>query len=360
MKVIMTGGGTGGHIYPAIAIADEIKSRHPDAEIIFVGTERGMEKDIVPKAGYPVKFITVSGLNRKNPIKLIKTLKDLNHGLHEAKQIIKEVKPDLVIGTGGYVCGPVMKTAAGMGIKTYIHEQNAFPGLTNKLLSRGAERVFVAFDDAKKYFKTKKEPVTVGNPVRHAFTEVDRQAARESLGVKEDEFMVLSFGGSLGAQRINDEMTVAAERLRDRVGLRIFFVTGKRYYSSIMENADKTNARVTYLQYIDDMPKYLNACDLAITRSGALTVSEITACGRASVMIPSPYVTNNHQYYNAKVVADRGGAILIEEKDLTNGEVADEIEQLMNDRQILEKMEKASAALGTVTSAGKICDIIGI
>lgn len=360
MKVIMTGGGTGGHIYPAIAIADEIKSRHPDAEIIFVGTERGMEKDIVPKAGYPIKFITVSGLNRKNPIKLIKTLKDLNHGLHEAKQIIKEFKPDFVIGTGGYVCGPVMKTAAGMGIKTYIHEQNAFPGLTNKLLSRGAERVFVAFDDAKKYFKTKKEPVTVGNPVRHAFTEVDRQAARESLGVKEDEFMVLSFGGSLGAQRINDEMTVAAERLRDRAGLRIFFVTGKRYYSSIMENADKTNARVTYLQYIDDMPKYLNACDLAITRSGALTVSEITACGRASVMIPSPYVTNNHQYYNAKVVADRGGAILIEEKDLTNGEVADEIEQLMNDRQILEKMEKASAALGTVTSAGKICDIIGI
>ena len=360
MKVIMTGGGTGGHIYPAIAIADEIKSRHPDAEIIFVGTERGMEKDIVPKAGYPIKFITVSGLNRKNPIKLIKTLKDLNHGLHEAKQIIKEFKPDLVIGTGGYVCGPVMKTAAGMGIKTYIHEQNAFPGLTNKLLSRGAERVFVAFDDAKKYFKTKKEPVTVGNPVRHAFTEVDRQAARESLGVKEDEFMVLSFGGSLGAQRINDEMTVAAERLRDRAGLRIFFVTGKRYYSSIMENADKTNARVTYLQYIDDMPKYLNACDLAITRSGALTVSEITACGRASVMIPSPYVTNNHQYYNAKVVADRCGAILIEEKDLTNGEVADEIEQLMNDRQILEKMEKASAALGTVTSAGKICDIIGI
>lgn len=360
MKVIMTGGGTGGHIYPAIAIADEIKSRHPDAEIIFVGTERGMEKDIVPKAGYPIKFITVSGLNRKNPIKLIKTLKDLNHGLHEAKQIIKEFKPDLVIGTGGYVCGPVMKTAAGMGIKTYIHEQNAFPGLTNKLLSRGAERVFVAFDDAKKYFKTKKEPVTVGNPVRHAFTEVDRQAARESLGVKEDEFMVLSFGGSLGAQRINDEMTVVAERLRDRAGLRIFFVTGRRYYSSIMENADKTNARVTYLQYIDDMPKYLNACDLAITRSGALTVSEITACGRASVMIPSPYVTNNHQYYNAKVVADRGGAILIEEKDLTNGEVADEIEQLMNDRQILEKMEKASAALGTVTSAGKICDIIGI
>lgn len=360
MKVIMTGGGTGGHIYPAIAVADEIKYRHPDAEIIFVGTERGMEKDIVPKAGYKIHFITVSGFNRKNPLKLPKTLKDLNKGLHEAKQIIKEFKPDLVIGTGGYVCGPVMRTAASMGIKTYIHEQNAFPGLTNKLLSRSAERVFVAFEDAKKYFKTKKEPVTVGNPVRKAFVETDRRAAREALGVAEDEFMVLSFGGSLGALKINEEMTVAADKLRDRAGLRIFFVTGRRYYDSIMEKADKNNARVTYLQYIDDMPKYLNACDLAITRSGALTVSEITACGRASVMVPSPYVTNNHQFYNAKVVSDRGGARLIEEKDLTDDSIARIIVELMSDKEELVKMEKASAALGTVSSAGTICDIIGI
>lgn len=355
----MTGGGTGGHIYPAIAIADEIRSRVPDAEVIFVGTERGMEKDIVPKAGYTIKFITVSGFNRKNPIKIVKTLKDLNHGMHEAKQIIKEFKPDIVIGTGGYVCGPVMKTAAGMGIKTYIHEQNAFPGLTNKLLSRSAETVFVAFEDAKKYFKTKKEPVTVGNPVRRAFADTDRQAARASLGVAEDEFMVLSFGGSLGAQRINDEMAVAVERLGDREKIRIFYVTGKRYYESIMEHAQNTE-HVTYMQYIDDMPKYLNACDLAVTRSGALTVSEITACGRASVMIPSPYVTNNHQYYNARVVADRGGAVLIEEKDLNNSEVADAIERLMDDRQALSEMEKASAALGTVAAAGTICDLIGI
>jgi UDP-N-acetylglucosamine--N-acetylmuramyl-(pentapeptide) pyrophosphoryl-undecaprenol N-acetylglucosamine transferase len=360
MKVIMTGGGTGGHIYPAVAIADEIKRREPDAKIIFVGTERGMEKDIIPKAGYEIRFITVSGLNRRNLLKNIKTLSDLKKGLHEAKEIINEFKPDIVIGTGGYVCGPVMKTAADMGIKTYIHEQNAFPGLTNKLLSRSAERVFVAFDDAAGYFKTKKKPVTVGNPVRKAFAEMDRKAARDSLGIADDEFMVLSFGGSLGAQRINDEMAIVAEKLRERTGLRIFFATGKRYYKSIIQNADKNNGRVTYLEYIDDMPKYLNACDLAITRSGALTVSEITACGRASVMIPSPYVTNNHQYYNAKVVADRGGSVLIEEKDLTEGELVTVIETLMSDAEGIKKMERAAAALGTVDAAGTICDIIGI
>jgi len=360
MKVIMTGGGTGGHIYPAVAIADEIKQRHPDAEIIFVGTERGMEREIVPKAGYKIRFITVSGFNRKNPVKNIKTLRDLKKGLNEARAIISDFRPDFVIGTGGYVCGPVMRTAAKMGIKTYIHEQNAFPGLTNKLLSKKADKVFVAFEDAKKYFKTKSEPVTVGNPVRRAFAETDRLQAREALGIAEDDFMVLSFGGSLGAQRINNEMISAIKKLHGRKGLRIFFVTGKRYYQAITENAVDRGPAVKYLEYIDDMPKYLAACDLAVTRSGALTVSEITACGRASVMIPSPYVTNNHQYYNAKVVADRGGSILIEEKDLDDGGLASVIEVLLADRERLRDMERAAAALGTISAAGAICDIIGI
>ena len=360
MKVIMTGGGTGGHIYPAVAIADEIRRRVPDAEIIFVGTERGMEKDIVPKAGYPIRFITVSGLDRKNPVKLVKTLKDLSKGIHEARRILYEFRPDLVIGTGGYVCGPVMKCAAEMGIPTYIHEQNAFPGLTNKLLSRGADRVFVAFDEAAAYFKTRKPPVTVGNPVRKAFAETDREAARASLGVGPDEFMVLSFGGSLGAKKINDEMLAVTRKLKDRKGLRIFFVTGRRYYRVITENTDQNDGRVRYLEYIDDMPKYLNACDLAVTRSGALTVSEITACGRASIMIPSPYVTNNHQYFNAKVVADRGGSILIEEKELEEGVLAEIIEELMADPERVRKMEAASKQLGTISAADTICSMIGI
>ncbi len=360
MKVIMTGGGTGGHIYPAVAIADEIKSRDRSSEILFVGTERGMEKDIVPRSGYPINFITVSGLDRKHIWKNIKTVLDLNKGLHEAREIVAEFKPDIVIGTGGYVCEPVVRTAYKMGIKTYIHEQNAFPGLTNKLLSRHTDRVFVAFDEAKEYFRSEREPVTVGNPVRKAFREPDRRKAREALGINQDDFVVLSFGGSLGAQRINDEMKIAVERFRYRPGCKIFFVTGRRYYRAITEKADMDNARVTYLEYIDDMAEYLSACDLAVTRSGALTVSEITACGRASIMIPSPYVTNNHQYFNARVVADRGGAVLIEEKNLNEGDVADAIDRIMSDRAALVKMERASLEIGRTDSAEVICDMIGI
>lgn len=360
MKVIMTGGGTGGHIYPAIAIADEIKRRDPEAEILFVGAQRGMEKDIVPKNGYPLEFVTVSGLNRKKIWKNVQTLKDLKKGLGEAKAIIKKFKPDIVIGTGGYVCGPVMRTAAKMGIRTYIHEQNAFPGLTNKLLSKNADRVFVAFDEAKQHFKTKTEPLTVGNPVRRAFAETDREEARKSLGIAPEDFMVLSFGGSLGAPKINKEMQIAVEKLQTKKNCRIFFVTGKRYFDTITENADMSDGRVTYLPYLDDMPKYLRACDLAVTRSGALTVSEIAASGRASVMIPSPYVTNNHQYFNAKVLSDRGGAVLLEEKEMKDGDVAEAILKIIEDRESAVKMSEAAAAAGRIDAAEVICDTIGI
>ncbi len=360
MKVIMTGGGTGGHIYPALAIAEEIKRRDPQAEIIFVGTKHGMEKDIVPRYGYELKFITVSGLDRRKLWKNVSTLKDLKKGLDEAKALIRTFRPDLVIGTGGYVCGPVVRTAASMGIRTYIHEQNAFPGLTNKLLSRKVSRVFIAFEEAAGYFKTKDRPVVVGNPVRKLFSEISREEARRVLGISQDDFVVLSFGGSLGAKKINEEMKIAAHELKDRKGLRIFFVTGRRYYDEIVADADPENERVTYLKYIDNMPVYLSACNLAVTRSGALTVSEIAACGRASVMIPSPYVTNNHQFFNAKVAADRAASILVEENDLKPGTVSDLIGKLMNDRARVERMEKNSKNLGRTDSADVMCDIMGI
>ncbi len=358
MKAILTGGGTGGHIYPAIAIADEIKRRWPSSQIIFVGTDHGMEKDIVPANGYELRFVTASGLNRRQLWKNVKTIRDLKKGMREARAIIQEFQPDFVIGTGGYVCGPVMSVASSMGIPTYIHEQNAFPGLTNKILSRKAEKLFIAFEEAGKYFKTKDKPIVVGNPVRKSFEEIRREDARRALGTPEDDFVVLSFGGSLGARKINEEMAEAVKRLHDRTGLKIFFVTGRRYYDEIVSQADLTDARVTYLKYIDDMPKYLSACDLAVTRSGALTVSEITACGRASVMVPSPYVTHNHQYYNAKVVADRGGSILIEEKDLDASTIADLIARLMDDKKRVKRMEKNAKSLGRTDAADVICDVI--
>lgn len=360
MKVVMSGGGTGGHIYPAIAIADEIKRRHPDADILFVGTERGMEKTIVKEASYPIKFITVSGFDRHNPIKIFKTVSDLMKGLKEAGNILKSFRPDLVIGTGGYVCGPVVRSACRLGIPSYIHEQNAFPGMTNKLLSKNVDRIFLAFDDARSYFKVSRTPVTVGNPVRHAFVETGRKESREKLGLSEDDFVILGFGGSLGALRVNGVMMEVAEHFAAREGVRVFFATGRRYYEELMSGSHPEADNITYLRYIDDMPVYLNACDVAVTRSGALTVSEITACGRSSVMIPSPNVTGNHQFFNAKVVADRGGAVLIEEKDLSEGQVSAVLEELFNDRRKLAEMEKAAASLGRTDAAQVICDTIGI
>ncbi|MEG1584395.1 MAG: glycosyltransferase, partial [Anaerovorax sp.] len=196
MKVIMTGGGTGGHVYPAVAIADKIKRKHPEAEILFVGTEKGMERELVPANGYPIEFITVSGFNRKNLLKNIKTVQDLLKGDRGARKIIGAFKPDLVIGTGGYVCGPVVRAAHKMGIRTFIHEQNALPGMTNKMLEKSVEKVFISFPDAKSHFKNKKKLIVTGNPIRRNFILAGVENYREKLGIAPKEFVILCFGGS--------------------------------------------------------------------------------------------------------------------------------------------------------------------
>ena len=363
MRVILSGGGTGGHIYPAIAIADAIKKRHPDAEILFVGTKRGMEGELVPKRGYPIRFVTVSGFNRRNLLKSFKTLRDLSKGIKEAKTILKEFKPDLVIGTGGYVCGPVLRVAGKKGLPAYIHEQNAFPGMTNKLLEKHVRNIFLSFPEGAKYFKSQDKLTTVGNPIRKEFLDGDK-GYREELGIAKDDFVVLSFGGSRGATRLNEVMTAAAEKLGGEDKFRMIFITGSVHYEKIRkELQDKgilDKGRITLLPYADDIYKYFFASDLVISRSGALTVSEITACGKASILIPSPNVTGNHQFFNAKVVADPGGAVLIEEKDLTEEKLASEILRLKNDRALLEKMGKISKEAARLDAAEKICDHLGI
>ncbi len=206
MKVIMTGGGTGGHIYPAIAIADKIKKEQPDAEILFVGTRKGLEKDLVPQNGYPIEFITVSGFYRKKLLKNVKTMRDLAKGNKEAKEILNRFRPDVVIGTGGYVCGPMVRAAAKRGIPTYIHEQNALPGITNRMLEKYVKKVFLAFADGASYFKQQDKLMVTGNPVRKNFFRADRETSRNALGIPEDSFVLMSFGGSQGAGKINDVM----------------------------------------------------------------------------------------------------------------------------------------------------------
>lgn len=348
MKVIMTGGGTGGHIYPAIAIAEKIKEQNENAEILFVGTEKGLEKDLVPKNGYPIKFITVSGFNRKKLLKNVKVIKEVLKGSQEARRIIKEFKPDVVIGTGGYVCGPVVRAAHKLGVKTYIHEQNAYPGLTNKMLEKYVENVFISFDEAKAYFKNEKKLVVSGNPVRKAFFQVEKSAAKEKLGENQDDFMVLCFGGSRGARKINEVMLDVVESLNGVENVSLHFVTGSIYYNNILEKLKErgfeNKGNIYIKQYIDNMQDYLGAADLVISRSGALTVSEITVCGKASVLIPSPNVTGNHQYHNAKAIADKGGAIILEEKDLTSEKLMAAVSDLKNNPTKLAEMEAASKA----------------
>lgn len=271
MKIIMTGGGTGGHIYPAIAIAEKIKEQNPHAEILFIGTERGLEKDLVPQNGYPIKFITVSGFNRKNLIKNFKVVKDLLKGSRQARTILKEFAPDAVIGTGGYVCGPVVRAAHKLGIRTFIHEQNAFPGVTNKMLEKYAEKVFIGFEAAGKYFKNKDKLILTGNPVRKDFFNSNKNIARKSINASDGDFIVLCFGGSRGAGKINDAMLEVVESLNGVQKVSLYFVTGASYYQSIVErlaNRGFKNSGNIYIEkYIYNMQDYLTAADLFIQRS---------------------------------------------------------------------------------------------
>lgn len=346
MRVLMTGGGTGGHIYPAIAIADKIKEEQREAEILFIGTERGLEKTIVPKSGYPIKFIKVRGFNRKHLLKNIEILLELSKAFKEAKKIIRDFKPDLVIGTGGYVCGPVVKTAHKEGIRTCIHEQNAVPGLTNRLLERHVDTIFLGFKEAEKNFKYKEKIIFAGNPVRKEFENLNKADCREKLGIPENDFVILAFGGSGGAGELNKQIVNLVKNFHGQPDVSIFFGTGKVYYKKVIGEL-KTEGitasdKLKVLEYIENMHWYLGAADLVISRAGALTVAEITLCGKASILIPSPNVTGNHQYFNAKAISENGGAALIEEKDLDENKVVRVVRKLMENKSELEEMEAAS------------------
>ncbi|MCI2062266.1 MAG: undecaprenyldiphospho-muramoylpentapeptide beta-N-acetylglucosaminyltransferase [Eubacteriaceae bacterium] len=358
MRVIMTGGGTGGHIYPAIAIADKILEKTHDSEILFIGTLHGLEKDIVPKHGYPIKFVTASGFHRKNMIKNFKTLHDYTGGKSKAAKIMREFKPDIVIGTGGYVSAPVIKAASSLGIPCYIHESNAIPGMTNKMLEGCCEKVFLGFEEAAHYFKKQDKLVVTGNPVRSEFFTVEKDQAREELGIPKDDFVVLAFGGSQGAGRINKAMLELVRNYNGAEGVQVFFGTGKFYYDLIQQEIGdmgiELSSNIHVMEYINNMQYYLSACDLVVSRSGALTVSEINICGKPSILIPSPNVTGDHQTFNAKAVADKGGAIILPEKELSGESLFKAVDDLKNDRAKLEAMAEQSRK----TSPADAADII--
>ncbi|HJB39154.1 MAG TPA: undecaprenyldiphospho-muramoylpentapeptide beta-N-acetylglucosaminyltransferase [Candidatus Ruthenibacterium avium] len=364
MRVLIAAGGTAGHVNPALAIAKEIEKHCPGAEIHFAGRKKGMEYGLVTKAGYPFHHIEVNGIQRKltlrNVARNVKAMYHLALSAPCAAAILRKVQPDLVIGAGGYVSGPVVQTAAKKGILTAIHEQNAFPGITNKILAKSVDLVFVAMPDAVERLgpAAKGKTFVVGNPVREAMWNTDRTAARKALGAKDGQIVVVSFGGSLGAQRLNEAVAeLAVWELKERDFLHIH-ATGsieKKDFAALAKKLNIDNdARFQIREYIEDMPSMLAAADLVISRAGALTLAEISAVGRAAVLIPSPNVAENHQYYNAMQLEKLGAARVLEEKNLGQGALQKTVDEITHSQASLMEMGAKARALAQPDSLEKI------
>ena len=367
MKILFAGGGTAGHINPALAVAGYIKEHRPDAEISYIGTAEKLEAKLVPAAGYDFHTIEVAGFQRKisfkSAIKNIKAARLAVTASIDSKKLLRQLQPDLVVGTGGYVSGPVLKEAQRLGFKTAIHEQNAYPGVTNKALAKTVDKVMLTVKKAEEHLECKNEPVVTGLPVRSEIIEADREFSRAKLGVSPASIMVLSMGGSLGAKAINENMTaLIAERWQNK---NLFFMhsTGK-YGKWVPEKlkelgVDENKAsNVVIREYIDDMDVCLAASDLVIGRAGASSLSEIEAVGRASILIPSPNVAENHQYHNAMALVENDAARVIEEKDLTSEKLISEFDSLVADRETLVRLGRNAKKMAVENSSAMICDII--
>lgn len=356
MRVIVSGGGTGGHINPAIAIAKYIKEKEPDSEILYVGTEHGLEKKLVPAQNIDIKYIDVYGLKRSlSPMNIVYGIKAIR-AISEGKKIIADFRPDIVIGTGGYVCGPLLCAAAKMGIPTIIHEQNVFPGLTVKMLADKVSAVATSFDTTKNYLKRRKKIILTGNPVRADLLKVTRYEARLKFNLDEKP-TVLIMGGSLGAKSINDALTeIIVKNLAD--GYNIIASTGERNYDAVMskikESGAKIPSNVTVMPYIYNTDFAFAASDLIVCRTGAVTVSELAASGKPSIVVPSPNVTHNHQEYNAKYLSDRGAAVLIHDSELTGIKLDAQIKTLINDKNLLSDMSARAKTAAIFDATDKI------
>lgn len=367
MKVLLAGGGTGGHINPALAIAGIIREHVPDAEFLFAGTPNGMEAKLIPQAGYKIEFIKVAGFQRKISLENIgrnlKAVWYLAGSGHRAKQIIREFNPDLAIGTGGYVAGPVIRMASKMGIPAVIHEQNAYPGVTNKLLAKEVNHVMLTVKEALDYFDPNISYTVTGLPVRAELFRKSRAQARKELGF-DNHFCILSFGGSLGAGCINETM---AEVLKWHTSgnLEINHIhgyggMGKDSFPAKMQEygIPMKSKRLRITEYINDMDTCMAAADLVICRSGANALAELQAMGKPSILIPSPIVAGNHQYHNAMVLGKAGAGIVIEQKDMTSQRMIDEIKKLYQDQAKLQDMAKKAHALAIPDTEQRIWTVI--
>ncbi len=359
MRILITGGGTAGHINPGLSIAKFIRAKRPDCEIVFAGTSRGLESRLVPREGFRLLLIDARGFKRKLSLDVFVTLKDNIKGFIKAYRELKKYGPDAVIGTGGYVCGPVIMCAFLMGIPTIIHEQNVLPGLTNRILGRFVTRIAISYPESQKLFKNHEKIVLTGNPVRMGLLDTDKPTARKKLGIPEESKVVVIFGGSRGALNINRSVVTMLREYYRRGDFKLFFATGEDQYDDVIEMLDGwSDPDVNVIPYIYNADIVYPAADLVVSRAGAITCSELTALGLPSIMIPSPYVTANHQEYNARILEKHGAAQVILEKDLNGNLLFKNIKSLFFDSARLSDMSMNSKNLGVIDAPEKIYALI--
>lgn len=366
MKIIFAGGGTAGHINPALAVAGYAKEQQPNTEILYVGAVGGMEERLVKQAGFEFRGIKISGFSRKFDINSLKknivTLKRILTASSESKRIIEDFKPDICVGTGGYVSGPILRKAAQMEIPIIIHEQNAFPGITTKMLSHKAKYVMLAIEQAKKFFDEKCNILVTGNPVRKEIISASQKEARTKLKL-DDRPVILSFGGSLGARKVNEavlDLIANTSKNNEFQHIHAYGQYGSWFLPKLEEKGVKISKHPNFdiREYINDMPTCLAAADLVICRAGAITLSELQIQGKASILIPSPNVAENHQYHNAMAMVNNKAASIIEEKDLTGEILIKKVKELLLQPDLLKEYQKNAKKMAIYDANERIYAII--
>ncbi len=353
MKILIGGGGTGGHIYPALALARFAQAEDSAADILFVGTEKGLENRIVPSAGFQLKTIPVRGFQR-NFKQIVSVVLDLMRGLREAGRIIDKFKPNVVLGTGGYVAAPLVISGLIKRYPVVLHEQNALPGLVNRRLSPFVKRVCLSFEETKHRLPGRSKITYTGNPRASEVSALTREEGCRYFGLKPEQKNILIYSGSRGALKINEIVTEYIKEGLLPEGVNLIYVTGDIYYENVMKELENTNEKIKIFSYLAEMPEALAAADLAVTRSGATTLAELTALGVPAILVPSPNVVANHQYYNARLLSDAGAAVLIEEKDFNRFSLQQEIDRLLTEPKKMTDMKEKSKSLGVPDAAERL------
>jgi len=368
MKFLFTCGGTAGHINPAVGVAQRLRLLMPDCEILFIGAAGHMETELVPREGFDIKTVDITNISREISLEGLKhnakTVRNVFKSTAEAKTILKQFRPDVVIGTGGYVCYPVLKAAHSMRIPTVVHESNAVPGLTTRMLSGAADKILVGFEESRQYYKNPEKVIVTGTPVREDFRNYDKASARQKLGIDPEKPLVVSVWGSLGAAFMNKTMVGFIDKALGNPFFGLIHSAGKGGYKTMLEEMGRDGVKTAeqngmeIREYIYDMPLIMAAADLVMCRSGASTLSELAVLGKPAILVPSPNVTNNHQEKNARVLEKAGAAVLIPESDITSDKLLGSVSLLLSRPETLDAMSEQMVKVGIGDATERIANIM--